>query len=88
MTQCAAHKHASTRRATYQNVLDAPARLVTEIIDGTLHTQPHPALRHARTTSRLGFRNSESPPSPAAPGAATSAQRKPTCTRAKLKVQM
>ena len=55
MAQSAAHKHASTHRATYQNVLDAPARLATEIIDGTLHTQPHPALRHARATSRLGF---------------------------------
>ena len=28
------------RRATYQDVLDAPAHLVAEIINGTLHTHP------------------------------------------------
>ena len=27
------------RRATYQDVLDAPAYLVAEVIDGTLHTR-------------------------------------------------
>ena len=30
-------------RATYQDVLDAPAHLVAEIINGTLHTHPRPA---------------------------------------------
>ena len=33
MAQSAAPKHESTRRATYQDVLDAPAHLVAEIID-------------------------------------------------------
>ena len=55
MAQSAAHKHDSTRRATYQDVLDAPAHLVAEIIDGTLYTHPRPAPRHATATSRLGF---------------------------------
>ena len=41
-------------RATYQDVLDAPAHLVAEIIDGTLHTHPRPASRHALATSNLG----------------------------------
>ena len=42
------------RRATYQDVLDAPAHLVAEIINGTLHTHPRPASRHALATSNLG----------------------------------
>ena len=46
MAQSAAHKHDSTRRATYQDVLDAPAHVVAEIIDGTLHTHPRPAPAH------------------------------------------
>ncbi len=41
-------------RATYQDVLDAPARLVAEIINGTLHTHPRPASRHAFAASNLG----------------------------------
>ena len=53
MAQSAAHKHDSTRRATYQDVLDAPAHLVAEIINGTLHTHPRPAPRHARAGARL-----------------------------------
>ena len=40
-------------RATYQDVLDAPAHLVAEIIDGTLYTHPRPASRHARASSVL-----------------------------------
>ena len=54
MAQSAAPKHESTRRATYQDVLDAPAHLVAEIINGTLHTHPRPASRHALATSNLG----------------------------------
>ena len=54
MAQSAAHKHDSTRRATYQDVLDAPAHLVAEIINGTLHTHPRPAMPHARATWVLG----------------------------------
>ena len=40
-------------RATYQDVLDAPAHLVAEIINGTLYTHPRPASRHARASSVL-----------------------------------
>ncbi len=42
------------RRATYQDVLDAPAHQVAEIIDGTLHTHPCPAVPHTRASSVLG----------------------------------
>ena len=41
-------------RATYQDVLNAPAHLVAEIINGTLHTHPRPASRHALAASNLG----------------------------------
>ena len=44
------------RRATYQDVLDAPEHQVAEIVDGTLHTHPRPAVRHARASSSLGGR--------------------------------
>ena len=54
MAQSTAHKHDSTRRATYQDVLDAPQHRVAEIIAGTLHTHPRPAIPHALASSRLG----------------------------------
>ena len=54
MAQSAAHKHDSTPRATYQDVLDAPAHQVAEIIDGTLYTHPRPAMPHALASSSLG----------------------------------
>ena len=54
MAQSAAYKHDSTRRATYQDVLDAPAHVVAEIIDGTLHTHPRPAPTHTVASSVLG----------------------------------
>ena len=41
-------------RATYQDVLDAPARQVAEIVEGTLHTHPRPAMPHARASWVLG----------------------------------
>ena len=53
MAQSAAHKHDSTRRATYQDVLDAPAHRVAEIVDGTLYTHPRPAMPHALASSAL-----------------------------------
>ena len=56
MAQSAAHRHESTRRATYQDVLDAPANLVAEIVNGTLYTHPRPAPRHATASSVLGGR--------------------------------
>lgn len=40
--------------ATYQDVLDAPPHMVAEIINGTLHTQPRPAMPHARASSVMG----------------------------------
>ena len=53
----AARKPESTEtpRATYQDVLEAPAHRVAEIVDGTLYTQPRPAPPHAVASSRLGF---------------------------------
>ena len=41
-------------RATYQDVLDAPAHQVAEIVDGTLHTHPRPAPPHTLASSALG----------------------------------
>ena len=40
-------------RATYQDVLDAPAHQVAEIVDGTLHSHPRPAMPHALASSYL-----------------------------------
>ena len=40
-------------RATYQDVLDAPAHRVAEIVDGALHTHPRPAAPHALASSVL-----------------------------------
>ena len=54
MTAQAGRKEA--RRATYQDVLDAPPHKVAEVIAGTLHTHPRPAARHAWASSRLGGR--------------------------------
>lgn len=42
------------RRATYQDVLDAPEHLVAEIIDGELSLLPRPATPHAAAASALG----------------------------------
>ena len=43
-----------TRQATYQDVLDAPPHKVAEVIAGTLHTHPRPAMRHAWASSGMG----------------------------------
>lgn len=45
-----------TRRATYQDVIDAPEHMVAEIINGALHTHPRPAPRHSRSSSILGMK--------------------------------
>ena len=42
------------RRATYQDVLDAPAHMVAEIIDGELSLMPRPAKPHAAAAAALG----------------------------------
>ena len=41
------------RRATYADVLAAPAHKVAEVVDGVLHLSPRPASPHARAASRL-----------------------------------
>ena len=56
MARSAAPKRGSVRRATYQDVLGAPANRVAEIIDGTLYTHPRPAAPHARASSSLGVK--------------------------------
>ena len=45
----------STRRATYQDMLDAPAHRVAELVDGTLYVSPRP--RGAVRPDRLMFPN-------------------------------
>lgn len=42
------------RRATYDDVLNAPAHEVAELIGGQLHLHPRPAARHARSASAIG----------------------------------
>lgn len=42
------------RRATYDDVLGAPALAIAELIAGVLYTQPRPAIPHARASSELG----------------------------------
>ena len=41
------------RRATYQDVLDAPEHKVAEILDGELFLSPRPAFPHASATTNL-----------------------------------
>jgi len=43
------------KRATYEDVLNAPENKVAEILDGELFLSPRPAPRHAVASSRLGF---------------------------------
>lgn len=42
------------RFATYEDLFDLPENVVGEIIYGRVVTHPRPALKHARTYSRLG----------------------------------
>ena len=42
------------KRATYQDVLDAPENMVAEVLDGELHLMPRPRRRHTRSASTLG----------------------------------
>jgi Uma2 family endonuclease len=44
-----------TKRATYQDVLDAPPEIVAELIEGVLYTHPRPAVPHAEAASVLGM---------------------------------
>ena len=52
----ATRRRESGPQATYQDVLDAPPHRVAEIVDGMLHTNPRPAMRHARASSSLGVK--------------------------------
>lgn len=45
---------AARKRATYEDVLAAPAGVVAEVLFGVLHTHPRPAMPQARVSSRLG----------------------------------
>ena len=42
------------KRATYEDVLNAPEHKVAEILDGELFLSPRPALRHSVASSQLG----------------------------------
>ncbi len=42
------------KQATYQDIVDLPANIVGEIIDGQLETQPRPTPKHAAASSTLG----------------------------------
>jgi Uma2 family endonuclease len=42
------------KRATYQDVLDAPEHVVAELIDGVLYTQARPRRRHSTVATGLG----------------------------------
>jgi Uma2 family endonuclease len=42
------------RKATYEDLLAVPDRLVAQILNGVLYTHPRPAAPHARAASRLG----------------------------------
>ena len=45
---------AAHKKATYQDVLDAPPERIAELIHGVLYTQPRPAGAHAAVASALG----------------------------------
>jgi Uma2 family endonuclease len=47
--------NSAKRRATYQDVLDAPEHLVAEIIGGDLRLSPRPAGPHTSASSALGI---------------------------------
>jgi Uma2 family endonuclease len=44
------------RRATYQDVLDAPEHMVAEIVHGALHLHPRPGPKHTDVGSILGMK--------------------------------
>lgn len=43
------------KRATYQDVLDAPPNMVAEVLSGELHLHPRPGGPHAEAASVLGM---------------------------------
>jgi hypothetical protein len=46
--------NAARKKATYEDVLAAPATCIAELIHGVLHTQPRPAGAHTAVASALG----------------------------------
>jgi len=54
MSAGAALRKRKAGRATYRDVLDAPAHMVAEIVEGALHMQPRPAMPHALAGLSLG----------------------------------
>ncbi len=42
------------KRATYDDILNAPDNMVAEIVDGELHLSPRPAKEHTNAASVLG----------------------------------
>ncbi len=54
---CDSHRmgsEAPEERATYEDVVKAPAHLIAELIDGELITMPRPATPHAQAATTLG----------------------------------
>jgi Uma2 family endonuclease len=51
--------NAAARRATYQDVLDAPPNMVAQVVAGVLYTHPRPASPHANTCISLAGHLSE-----------------------------
>jgi Uma2 family endonuclease len=56
------------KRATYEDVLNAPENKVAEILDGELFLSPRPATRHALAAWRLGRILGPFDDDPAGPG--------------------
>ena len=56
LDHASSHSDPPRPRATYQDVLDAPAHKVAEIIDGVLRLNPRPAPLHGVARSVLGAR--------------------------------
>jgi Uma2 family endonuclease len=56
------------KRATYQDVLNAPENKVAEILDGDLFLSPRPASRHTVASSRIGRVLGPFDDDPAGPG--------------------
>src|SRR5450432_1667715 len=42
------------KRATYEDVLNAPPTMIAEVLDGELHLMPRPRRAHLRSASGLG----------------------------------
>lgn len=45
----------AVRRATYEDILQAPPEMVAEVIEGVLYVHPRPASPHALAASSLGM---------------------------------